>query len=120
MASASVCKTIDFAPDFLTMTGLREGFTYAFLIEFTDRDTGSPLVITGDDFEMIIKDSTGSVVETLTTTPASGLTIDNTDLLGLMSFAITEPAGNYTFLIIWTVTDTGAIVPAVEGKIIVE
>lgn len=120
MASASVCNELNFAPDFLPMTGLRVGFTYAFEIVFKDRVTKDPITITGDDFEMVIKDSAGGVVETLTTTPAVGLTINVDTLTGLISTDTTQTAGKYTYLIAWTIAATSAVVPAVEGTIIVK
>jgi len=120
MASVGICNEISFAPDFLPMTGLRVGFTYAFEITFKDRITKDPITITGDDFEMIIKDSAGLVVETLTTSPAAGLTIDVDTLTGLIGTDTTQDAGKYTYLIIWTIASTSAIVPAVEGTITVK
>lgn len=120
MASIGVCSEIDFSPDFLPMTGLRVGFAYAFEIVFKDRITKAPITITGDDFEMIIKNAAGVVVETLTTTPAAGLTIAVDTLTGLIGTDTTQTAGKYTYLIVWTIASTSAIVPAVEGTIVVK
>ena len=120
MASIGVCSEIDFSPDFLPMTGLRVGFTYAFEITFKDRITKVPITITGDDFEMIIKNAAGAVVETLTSTPTAGITIDVDTITGLIGVATTAAAGKYTYLIVWTIASTSAIVPAVEGTITVK
>lgn len=117
--ATSACKNIDFSPDFLPMEGLRVGFVYAALIEFKDRVTGDLVDISLDTFEMEIKDSTGATVETLGM--GTGLSIyDDNNLLVTIGTDTTQTAGEYTYLLVWNITDTGASVPAVEGKIYVE
>lgn len=117
--SISVCKNIDFTPDNLIIDGLRVGFIYGVLVEFRDKSTKALIDISGDTFQMIIKNSSGATVSALTLGFGLSFDDDNT-LLILIGTDVTDDDGTYTYLMEWSITETGANIPAFEGKIIVE
>lgn len=111
--------TIDFCPPTVDFECLRVGLSFPFEFTFKNRRTGAEIDITGDTFSLIVKDSAAATVETMTV--GSGLTIIADGVLqGVFSSPTTDTAGRYTYELIWTIPETGGIIPAAAGRIIVK
>jgi len=104
---AVVCKTsntIDFSPGVINFKGLKVGHSFPDEWAFTD-DLGAAIDISSFDFDMIIADSTGAVVDTLTlgTVLTTGLEYVATNKLKMLIGApTTNLAGVYTYQLIIT------------------
>lgn len=102
----------------LNMKGFKVGFTYSDFVIFQNNDR-SEKDINADTFSLVIKNADGTPVETLTL--GAGLTIEGIGkLIWLIGTDTTGTAGIYTYELIWTQSDTGAVSPALVGRIIVE
>jgi len=102
----------------LNMKGFKVGFTYSDFVIFQNNDRSEKDINT-DTFAFVITNAAGTVVETLTL--GAGLTIEGLGkLIWLIGTDTTGTAGIYTYELIWTQSDTGAVSPALVGRIIVE
>jgi len=93
---------------------MRTGFTYVKTAEFVN-DIEEPIDISLDDFELVILDSTGATVATLTL--GSGLEIvgADTDKLNIsVGPPTTGASGTYTGTLVWTRDETGAVLPIID------
>ncbi len=119
--SAQNCTTVaNFAPAIYHVSCLREGYTYTDSIEFlnSDGEAFPSAGIMADDFSLIVKDSAGDIVTTLTV--GSGLSIDSASLLTIFwGTIITGTADTYTYDLIWSITSTGEEAPVLMGNITV-
>jgi len=119
---ATNCSTnirIYFCPPTVDFECWCVGLSFPFQFTFKDRRTGSEIDITADTFSLIVTDSTGVTVETMTV--GSGLTIIADGILqGIFSSPTTDTAGRYTYELIWTITATGGVLPAAAGRIVVK
>lgn len=100
------------------ISGLRVGFEYAVPpLYFKDQD-GVEIDITGDDFEMLVYDSTGALVDTLTV--GGGITIIADNQLDIVIGApTTDTVGRYTFDLVWTRPLTSWNAPVLSGYLTV-
>lgn len=113
------CLTVSYAPSVYDFTDLFAGFSLPFEFSFSSAVDGSAINIMSDTFELNVYDSLGALVETMTV--GTGLTpVSGGILQGIFSSPTTDDAGRYTYLLIWNITDTGARIPAVSGKITVK
>lgn len=101
----------------------RVGFAYPDELSFNeDTATGDPIDISADDFKLVIKDSTGTVIDTLTLGDVStdGLEyVAPNKLKQLIGSPTTDTAGTYTADLIITEPDGGHY-PLFTRKIIVK
>jgi hypothetical protein len=115
--SASSCSTgiANYAPAVLHFNCIPQGFSPRFTIEFLDED-GADLDISGDTFSMPTFKPDGTAGPILTV--GDGLSIDDDHVLsGLIDDEITDTLGKHTFRIIWSVSATDEVMPAVQGSI---
>ena len=121
---AAVCKvsdSIDFCPGTINLLCLKEGFSYPDEWAFTD-ELGAVIDISADDFEFVITDALGIVVDTLTlgTIATTGLEfITPNKLKFLIGAPTTTTAGTYTYELIITEPGGGRY-PWFAGRIVVK
>ncbi len=102
----------DYKPGNWSVTGLKVGFSYPFTHIFS----GVGVDITNDDFSIVVKNSAGALIKTLTV--VDGLTIeDETHLSILIGAPITAAAGTYSMTVIRTDDATGTTYPYAVGSI---
>lgn len=111
---------IDFAAAVIDLLNLRAGRSYSFKLAFKSRENGAAIDISGDSFQCIIKDASGSVLETLEL--GSGIEFDAADgvVQVLIGSTTTDNAGKYSHSFIWQIASSGASPVVAEGKIIVK
>lgn len=110
---------LDFTSQTLDFSGMKEGKTYRFAIKFYQSGTKTPYDITGDAFEMSIKDSGNTEVENLQV--LAGFTILETNILvGIITPLTTGTAGRYTHELTWDIGTAGNPAILLTGKIVVK
>lgn len=116
--ACTVKITTNFKAPLWEWVGMLVGYTYPKTAIFKDK-LNVDIDITADDFSLEIKDSTGTTVDTLTLT--SGLEIADTNKLNiLVGSPVTDTAGTYTGILVWTRTATGGITPCINFTFLVE
>jgi len=122
---SNICCNIEFDADFspavVNWRSLLVGSQYAYGLTFAFKvtDTGDPINITADSFEMRIYNSLGVLVETLTT-PTEIVISDTNKLNLIIETPITDTVATYTYVLDWTRALTGEVRPIVRGKISVK
>lgn len=119
--SSNACHItlVDFAAGIVNFANMKAGnYTYGKQLSFKTQK-GVEIDITADDFEMVVYDTNGTPVDTLTI--GDGLTIVPDNKL-IISFrpAVTANAGLYTYEIVWTRTALTLNFPAFVGKITIK
>lgn len=118
MSTITQSEQIQFCAGRIDLACLKEGYSFPDEWTFTD-ETGTDIDISASDFEMVIKDSTGATVATLTlgTVVPDGLELVGTNKLKmLIGSPVTDTAGTYTYELIKS-DPGGGTYPWFEGKI---
>lgn len=104
------------------MNNMQVGASYADFFDFFEVVNGAlqDEDITGDDFTLVVKDSTGATISTLTTGVllTDGLEIEGTNRLNyLIGTGVTGTAGIYTYTLFLNDPSNGSNFPVTVGKI---
>jgi len=97
---------------------LIEGFTYRQTVNFRNSDGSTPAPdVSADGFEMVVKDSAGAVVATLTIGDGIEYGAEDNQITVKVGAPITDEAGAYTYLLSWQRVSTSEDIPVFVGKI---
>lgn len=112
--------TTDFKAPLWEWCGMLAGGGYIYVKTAVFKDGSEVAIdITADTFSLEIKDSDGTVVDTLTL--GAGLTVVSTNKLNIAAGPpVTDTADTYTGVLVWTRASTTAVIPTIMFTFLIE